>query len=213
MDAAQSLRLVGTTDILEISCDQDDGQNVIYWNDILDVFPGAQYVKNGNSVVKRLRHSGSGGNNQRIKHHPGVILDVVLSTSVASDPIRFSTVPSKMSGTGGGANEAAKTMTDFSMNDNIIEDRPAVDTHVSDNDIGDMSSLSGNGSSSQLFDAKKDPKAVLSLHQVALHSQTKSPNSTFEQRLVTSLPPDLQAQVCSPLRMYMDGLFKLSRMA
>jgi hypothetical protein len=55
MEATQSFRLVGTTDILEIPCDQDDGHNVIYWHDILDAFPGAQYVKNGNALIKRLR--------------------------------------------------------------------------------------------------------------------------------------------------------------
>jgi hypothetical protein len=59
MDATQSFRLVGTTDILEIPCDQDDGHNVIYWHDILYAFPGAQYVKNGNILIKMLRDTGT----------------------------------------------------------------------------------------------------------------------------------------------------------
>jgi hypothetical protein len=58
MEAVQSFRLAGTTDILQIPCDQDDGYNVIYWDNILDVFPGAQYVKNGNTIVNKIRDTG-----------------------------------------------------------------------------------------------------------------------------------------------------------
>lgn len=58
LKATQSFRLVGTDDIVELECDQYDGQNVIYWDDILDVFPGTQYIKNGNTVV--ITPSGTG---------------------------------------------------------------------------------------------------------------------------------------------------------
>jgi hypothetical protein len=61
MEAVQSFRLAGTTDILEIPCDQDDGHNVIYWHDILDAFPGVQYVKDGKTLIKRLRDTGPDG--------------------------------------------------------------------------------------------------------------------------------------------------------
>lgn len=57
MEAAQSFRLAGNTDTIEILCDQVDGQNVIYWEDIKDVFPRVQYVKNGNVAVKKLKDS------------------------------------------------------------------------------------------------------------------------------------------------------------
>jgi hypothetical protein len=61
MEQTQSFRLAGTTDILEIPCDQDDGQIVIYWDDLLEIFPGVQYIKNGNAVVKKLKDHGSDG--------------------------------------------------------------------------------------------------------------------------------------------------------
>jgi hypothetical protein len=55
METTQSFRLVGTTDILEIPCDQDDGQDVIYWDAILEAFPETQYVKNGSILVRKLK--------------------------------------------------------------------------------------------------------------------------------------------------------------
>ncbi|KAF9924208.1 hypothetical protein BGZ65_008466, partial [Modicella reniformis] len=85
MEAIQSFRLIGKTAIEEITCDRVDGQGVIYWEDIEDIFPGVKHVKNGNVIVKFQRDS----NRKRIepqciKHHPGVILNVVLSTTVES---------------------------------------------------------------------------------------------------------------------------------
>ncbi|KAI8358935.1 hypothetical protein B0O80DRAFT_258814 [Mortierella sp. GBAus27b] len=99
MEAIQSFRLAGTTDVLEIPCDQDDGHNVIYWHDILDAFPGVQYVKNGKTLIKKLRDTGPDGNKpQRIKHYPGVTLDVVVSSPCASDPAASTTAHSTLSG-------------------------------------------------------------------------------------------------------------------
>ncbi|KAF9356839.1 hypothetical protein BGX26_004654 [Mortierella sp. AD094] len=76
----QSLRLIGGTEIENLTCDNLDGQDIIYWDDIKQVFPGAQHVKNGSVVVGLLR----GPDRSRIvpnciKLCPGVILDVVLS--------------------------------------------------------------------------------------------------------------------------------------
>ncbi|KAI8358990.1 hypothetical protein B0O80DRAFT_485021 [Mortierella sp. GBAus27b] len=76
METTQSFRQDGGTKVLELPCDQDDGHSVIYWDEILDVFPGAQYIKNGNTIVRKLKGTGPDGNKaQRIKHHPGVVLD------------------------------------------------------------------------------------------------------------------------------------------
>lgn len=57
MEVVQSFRLIGKTDIEDIPCDQIDGQNIVYWEDIEQVFPGIQHIKNGTSVVKLLRDS------------------------------------------------------------------------------------------------------------------------------------------------------------
>ncbi|KAF9351301.1 hypothetical protein BGX34_000685 [Mortierella sp. NVP85] len=56
MEATQSF-LIGGTDIQEISCDNVDGQNIIYLEDIELVFPGFKHLKNGHLPVKPLRDS------------------------------------------------------------------------------------------------------------------------------------------------------------
>jgi hypothetical protein len=61
METTQSFRLSGTMDVLKIPYEQDDGQNVIYWDDIVEVFPGTQYVKNGDTFVKKLKDHGPDG--------------------------------------------------------------------------------------------------------------------------------------------------------
>ena len=57
METTQSFRLAGETDIEEISCDHVNGQTIIYWEDIEQVFPGVKHVKNGNATIKLLRDS------------------------------------------------------------------------------------------------------------------------------------------------------------
>ncbi|KAI8359026.1 hypothetical protein B0O80DRAFT_495658 [Mortierella sp. GBAus27b] len=167
MEATQSFRLVGTTDILEIPCDQDDGHNVIYWHDVLDAFPGAQYVKNGNILIKRLRDTGSDRNKpQRIRHYPGVILDVVVSTPSACDPTASLTTYSK-------ASDICDQTSDLSGT--------SAEPPLDDNTINDLDTIASNA----------DKQVVKIEHKNSLGSV----ESTFEQRLVTFLPPDIQSQV------------------
>jgi len=54
-DDTQLFRLAGVTE--EISCDLVQGQSIIYWEDIVQVFPGVKHVKNGNLSVKMMRDS------------------------------------------------------------------------------------------------------------------------------------------------------------
>ncbi|KAF9173558.1 hypothetical protein BGX21_004015 [Mortierella sp. AD011] len=82
MEDTQLFRLIGKMDIEEITCDNVDGQNIVYWEDIEQVFPGVKHVKNGRVTINMMRDS----NRIRvvphcIKHCPGVVLDVVLSTT------------------------------------------------------------------------------------------------------------------------------------
>ncbi|KAG0237895.1 hypothetical protein B0O80DRAFT_519814 [Mortierella sp. GBAus27b] len=119
MEATQSFRLTGCTDILEIPCDQDDGQNVIFWDTILEAFPEALYVKNGNTLVRKMKDSGPDrGQPQRIKHYPGVVLDVVLSGSISSNPAMSPIGHSRMSRVGYRANDLHGTSAD----EHVIED-------------------------------------------------------------------------------------------
>lgn len=56
MEETQSFRVVGTTtDIENINVDSVNGQNVIFWEDIKQVFPKVQHIRNGSSVVKLVR--------------------------------------------------------------------------------------------------------------------------------------------------------------
>ncbi|KAF9560534.1 hypothetical protein EC968_006121 [Mortierella alpina] len=84
----QSFRVAGTTtDIKIIDVDNVNGQNVIFWEDIEQVFPGVGHLCKGSTVVKLLRDS----HQIRlvphcIKHYPGVILEVFLRTTAECDP-------------------------------------------------------------------------------------------------------------------------------
>ncbi|KAF9960860.1 hypothetical protein BGZ72_005696 [Mortierella alpina] len=83
MAKTQSFRIAGSTaDIENIDVDSINGLNVIYWEDIEQVFPGVRLIRNGSSVVKLLRDS----NRERItphciQHYPDVVLDVVVLSS------------------------------------------------------------------------------------------------------------------------------------
>ncbi|KAF9351300.1 hypothetical protein BGX34_000684, partial [Mortierella sp. NVP85] len=82
MGKTQHFRLAGTIVVEKIACDHVDGHSVIYWEDIELTFPGVKHVKCSDVIVKLLRDS----NRNRItphciEHHPGVVLDVVLSSS------------------------------------------------------------------------------------------------------------------------------------
>jgi len=55
MQVTQSFRLIGRTEIEEIHCHYVDGQYVVYWEDIQQIYPGANHVKSGNVAVQPLR--------------------------------------------------------------------------------------------------------------------------------------------------------------
>jgi len=57
MDGTQSFRIFGTSDIKNIDVDIVNGQNVIYWEDIEQVFPKVGHICNCSSVVKLVRDS------------------------------------------------------------------------------------------------------------------------------------------------------------
>ncbi|KAF9989485.1 hypothetical protein BGZ75_006177, partial [Mortierella antarctica] len=82
MEETQLFRLTGTAEIVEVPVDRLDGQNIIYWEDIEEFFPGVKHVMNGRVAIKKLRDS----NRKRIeppciRHHPGEILEVTVSSS------------------------------------------------------------------------------------------------------------------------------------
>ncbi|KAF9354556.1 hypothetical protein BGX34_010945 [Mortierella sp. NVP85] len=88
MVTTQSFRLLGKPDVKDIICDQVEGENVVVWEDIEQVFPGVKYITNGNTVISMMRDSNRNRvAPQCIKHYPGAILDVVLSTTISDNPL------------------------------------------------------------------------------------------------------------------------------
>ncbi|KAI8599882.1 hypothetical protein EDD21DRAFT_432071, partial [Dissophora ornata] len=79
----QSFRLIGELDIEKIPLRNVNGQNIVYWWDIQQVFPGIKHVKNGEVAVTMMRDSHQNIIEPHcIEHCPNVVLEVVLSTTV-----------------------------------------------------------------------------------------------------------------------------------
>jgi hypothetical protein len=57
MEETQLFRLSGTDTVEIIPCDDVNGQTVIFWEDIEQVFPAVKHVKSGGAAVKLLRDS------------------------------------------------------------------------------------------------------------------------------------------------------------
>ncbi|KAI8598054.1 hypothetical protein EDD21DRAFT_407131 [Dissophora ornata] len=99
MADTQSFRLTGKLDVENIPLDNVNGQNIIYWEDIKEVFPGVKYVKNGEQTVTKMRDSHQNRiEPHRIKHCPNVVLEVVLSPMSTPNPEFEGTVLHKLDG-------------------------------------------------------------------------------------------------------------------
>ncbi|KAG0306798.1 hypothetical protein BGZ99_001668, partial [Dissophora globulifera] len=70
MENTQLLRLAGTTKIQKVPIQHIDGQSVVHWESIEQAFPGVRQVKSGDVAIPRF-----------IKSYPGVVLDVISSSS------------------------------------------------------------------------------------------------------------------------------------
>ncbi|KAI8605918.1 hypothetical protein EDD21DRAFT_400861 [Dissophora ornata] len=99
MEDTQSFRLIGKSDIEKIPLDNVNGQNIVYWWDIQQVFPGVKQLKNGEVTVTMMRDSHKNIIEPYcIKHCPNVVLEVVLSTISTPNPGFEGTVLHKLDG-------------------------------------------------------------------------------------------------------------------
>ncbi|KAG0237896.1 hypothetical protein BGX31_003393 [Mortierella sp. GBA43] len=191
MDDTQSFRQAGSTEIVKISCYQDNGQNVVYWDDVLQVYPAAQYVKHGDVAVTRLRDSGPDRNKpHRIRHYPGAVLDVVLFKP-AGEALKCSTSHSGLSTNSGQNSGSHETITDSSTDDNVVENLE-ISAQI---EVPEISDVDVSHASIPSFGATKDSKAIVSFKQVIKLAQERVLDPLPEQRLVSSLTPDVQTQV------------------
>ncbi|KAF9350267.1 hypothetical protein BGX34_001316, partial [Mortierella sp. NVP85] len=187
MDKTQHFRLTGTNAVEKIPYGHVDGYNVIYWEDIERVFPGAKHIKCDGAIVNLLR----GSDRKRIepdciKHHPDVVLDVVVSSS---DENTSAAVGRTMDA------------TDASTAEHIVEDlqvaRPS-DASNSSTRTCIPSRTTILPSAGTLSDFKSEPMASLPLKQVddVGLAQKLLMESKFEQQLILSHSSSAHEQAC-----------------
>ncbi|KAG9067324.1 hypothetical protein KI688_012107 [Linnemannia hyalina] len=172
MEDTQSFRLIETMDTMAITLNHVDGQNIVYWEDIEQVFPGVKRVSNGYSVIKFLRGSDQQG-----------VLDVVLSTSiqhVLANPAKFDPV-------GGETNAPAGAPVNNKVTVALRATPPIPETPVSDNGLlgtpSSPSSTTNAASKASLF------------QQTVTRASRKARESEVEQRFISLLAPEVHETV------------------
>ncbi|KAF9343355.1 hypothetical protein BGX34_006865, partial [Mortierella sp. NVP85] len=175
------------TVIEKIDIHHVDGHNVIFWQDIKEVFPGIQHVKCNGVIFKRLRDS----NHQRINpeyimYHPGVVLDVVLSSF--DENLSTSAGLNKDIDNASTDKDVIKDLQTEQEPENITSSDDRTYTPSRATTLRPMSALSG---------LKKGSSASLLFKQIENLAQKSSMESEIEQQLVLSLPSNLQVQVRS----------------
>ncbi|KAG9069807.1 hypothetical protein KI688_009132 [Linnemannia hyalina] len=168
MEGTQSFRLIETMDTMEITLNHVDGQNIVYWEDIEQVFPGVKRVSNGYSVIKFLRGSDQG------------TLDVVLSTSV--QPVLAN--PAKFDPVGGETNTPPGTPVNNKVAVAFKATPPIPEIPVSD-----IGLLETPPSPSSTTDAASK---VTLFQQIVTRASRKARESEVEQRFISLLAPEVQ---------------------
>ncbi|KAG9069785.1 hypothetical protein KI688_009110 [Linnemannia hyalina] len=171
MEDTQSSRLIETTDTMKITLNHVDGQTIVNWEDIEQVFPGVKRISNGYSVIKFLRGLDQG------------ILDVILSTSV--QPVLAN--PAKFDPVGGETNAPVGVPVNNNVTVAFRATPPIPETPVSDIGLLDTplspSSTIGAVSKATLF------------QQIVIRASRKARESEVEQRFISLLDPELQRTV------------------
>ncbi|KAF9565977.1 hypothetical protein EC968_003976 [Mortierella alpina] len=172
MEETQSFRLTETMDSVKINISHIGGQNIVHWEDIEQVFPGAKRVHDGNSVI--TFHRNSSQENVNCCSHS--VLDVVLSTSLGPEGVN----PSKL--------DSTDRQTD--LTDAPVEDRVIVALDVTpETSVGNLDTSSIPSSNDSI-----SSKAAL-FRQVVTHASRKARESEIEQRFISHLVPEVQETV------------------
>ncbi|KAG0301258.1 hypothetical protein BGZ98_008507 [Dissophora globulifera] len=176
MEGTQSFRLTGTTEILKISTHYVHGQNVVYWDSIEQVFPGAKQVKNGNVAIPCC-----------IKSFPDVVLDVVLDSaiehpnvdSLVETPRVIPTVDLALAPTVELADTVADLPTDLPTSEDKLVETLRVISALAETPINDIRAhTSSTGSSmspsTSISEVKATSKTTLSFKQVVQLASKKA---------------------------------------
>ncbi|KAG0221104.1 hypothetical protein B0O80DRAFT_534570 [Mortierella sp. GBAus27b] len=190
MQATQSFRLLGTTHVEDILCDQVDGQNVIFWEEIDQVFPGVRHLKNGNVNVKMMRDSNHNRIEPlRIQHLPGVTLDVILSTTAGGAHTDSSLPNSSL--------PRVDPLAALSIDDEVegLQVTPAlVSLRIHDACTSTSTSIISNALLPSPSTTVKRT-SQLSFREVVQLAQRKALESDIEQQLMASFSTEIQKQV------------------
>ncbi|KAF9946590.1 hypothetical protein BGZ65_009564, partial [Modicella reniformis] len=172
METTQSFRLIGTSDIKRINCHNIAGQTIVLWEDIKQVFRGINHVQSGDDVI-RIRIS-----TEDSVEPPMVTPSLSHRGSEAS--INHPTDgPSYVPD----ANRDVEGLQ-------AISQSPPADTSHDDANVSTMSSTPLPNSHSGVKSASK-----LTFKQVVALAQKKAHESEVEQRLISSMPPDIGSRV------------------
>ncbi|KAI8597269.1 hypothetical protein EDD21DRAFT_222672 [Dissophora ornata] len=113
MKETQSFRLTGTVEVEKIPIQHVSGENFIFWDDIEQVFPRVQYIKNAGTITAMVKDcNGTRAIPYRIKHYPGVILDVVLSTDAKYARFDSPMTPPTLTGVDAPTNDRVESLID-----------------------------------------------------------------------------------------------------
>ncbi|KAG0224438.1 hypothetical protein BGX31_008008, partial [Mortierella sp. GBA43] len=158
--------------------------DVVFWEDVEQIFPEVSYVENGGVAISFMRHPDySRMKPFRIEHHPDVVLDVVLSTTVERDSMIVAPRPSLVS-----------TLSEASISDHTVENLqvhpPLISTTTNETNVN---TLSGALLSSLSSGTKTSSK--LSLKQVVALAQRRALESEIEQRVIRSMSSQGQIQI------------------
>ncbi|KAF9902118.1 hypothetical protein EC991_005258 [Linnemannia zychae] len=177
MEETRSYRLTETLTTAQITLNHIEGQNIVSWEDIEQVFPGVKRVSNGNSVIKFDRSSSQ----ESINCCPHSALDVVLSTT---SPQVDGPNSSKLDSTSC-SSDLKDAPTDPQVGDSTI-----TALHVT------LETATGNfgvldASSSLLSNVDASSNTIL----FQMRASKKAWESEIEQRFISLLAPELQETV------------------
>ncbi|KAF9944207.1 hypothetical protein BGZ72_002660, partial [Mortierella alpina] len=221
MEETQSFRLIGTSEIEKIPIQHVDGQDFVYWEDIEQVFPAIKHVKNGDVTVTMARDSGGIRTlPYRIKHYPGVVLNVVLlavehvhvdfpmETSPASGQVGATAdaptvncfadapptyAPAETPTNAPTANPPAHPPTDHPVEDHTVEILQITSPPMEK----PFSNVSVSGLSTTSLSLSRASASVKVAPKTELFQKIVKKAQAFqvEQRFISSLAPDIQERI------------------
>ncbi|KAG0283453.1 hypothetical protein BGZ96_012183, partial [Linnemannia gamsii] len=188
MKETQSFRLIGTTEVIKIPVQQVDGQNVVYWESIEQVFPGVKCVKNDNVAIPRY-----------IKYFPGVVLDIASSTAYerlhvdsSAEPSSPALIDALTSALTFGRIASPAGLPSDPSNAEVFVEGLRVASALEETPASDVGLLD---TPSNLSPATSVASKATSFQKIVTLASRKARDSEVEQRFISLLAPEVQKTV------------------